>query len=67
WESLQKHLPFERERTLFIDDSEAVLRSAREYGIGHLVAISQPDSQLPGQALEDFISISNFSELHKPS
>lgn len=67
WESLQKHLAFERDRTLFIDDSEAVLCSAREYGIGHLVAISHPDSQRPGQALDDFISISNFSELHKPA
>jgi HAD superfamily hydrolase (TIGR01509 family) len=67
WEALQQRLPFERERTLFIDDSESVLRSAREYGIGHLVAISHPDSQQPGKALDDFISISNFSELHKPA
>ncbi|HBM83927.1 MAG TPA: haloacid dehalogenase, partial [Halieaceae bacterium] len=46
WHALQALHPFDPARTLFIDDTESVLESARQYGIAHLLTLLQPDSQL---------------------
>ncbi len=43
WTRLQERYPFSPERTLLIDDSEAVLDAAREYGVRHLRTVLQPD------------------------
>lgn len=45
WPAVQKQLNFERERAVFIDDSEAVLSSAQQFGIAYVWGIIQPDSQ----------------------
>lgn len=45
WQGLEQLEPFDRSSTLFIDDNFSVLDAAREFGIGHLLAIKQPDSQ----------------------
>ena len=63
WPSLHKKHPFDKHTTALIDDSLSVLRSARQYGIGHLVSISKPDSQLPCRHIEDFIAIEDFRSL----
>lgn len=55
WESLSQQVDFQPERSLFIDDSLPVLRSAQRYGIGHLRAVLQPDSQGPQKNCEEFI------------
>ena len=44
WHNLQANKAFNPERTLFIDDSEAVLESAEKYGIKHIYSIAEPDS-----------------------
>ena len=44
WNSLQQQQEFDLKRTLFIDDSESVLDSARKYGIKRLLSIEKPDS-----------------------
>ncbi len=54
WESLREQVDFQPERSLFIDDSLPVLRSAQRYGIGHLRAVLQPDSQGPQKNCEEF-------------
>ena len=63
WTGLQELLPFNRHRTLFVDDTERVLQSARNYGLSHLIHIAQPSSQLPATFSTDFRSILNFQEL----
>lgn len=63
WQSLHKKQPFDKHTTVLIDDSLSVLRSARNYGIDHLVSISKPDSQLPSRNIEDFIAIEDFRSL----
>lgn len=47
WERLQKDLNFDNESTLFVDDSLAILDSAKKFGIKHLLAVANPDSQKP--------------------
>jgi putative hydrolase of the HAD superfamily len=63
WQTLQdKHL-FEKQRTLLVDDSPAVLRSAQAFGIAHLVAIIKPDSQAPLRHTTEFKGIEDFRGL----
>lgn len=52
WQQLEKHLGFEREHTMFIDDSIPVLNAAVEFGIGGVVAIRKPDTGLPPKDTE---------------
>ncbi|MDW5377379.1 GMP/IMP nucleotidase [Halomonas sp. HP20-15] len=63
WFALQEIEPFDPQRTLFIDDNPAVLESAREFGIRHLLGIKQPDSQRPERELEEFIVLDRFATL----
>lgn len=63
WQQLQKNMPFDPARTLFIDDSEPVLRSAEKYGVAHLLCIDKPDSQQPARPSSNFASVMNFEQL----
>lgn len=63
WDRLQRLLPYERERTLFVDDTEKVLHSARTSGIRHLVHIAKPSSRLPAKFSSRYQSIATFAEL----
>ena len=63
WPRLQREEEFDPKRTLFVDDSLAVLHSARGYGIAHLLAIRKPDTRQAEQAVDDFPAVHGFSEL----
>ena len=60
---LQLHEPFDVKRTLFVDDTPRVLRSAQKFGIEHLVCVTAPDSQKPIQDAGEFFGVSHFDEL----
>jgi len=63
WAALQYSEPFDPERTLLVDDSLPVLRSAREFGIAHLLAILQPDTRQPEKDVAEFAAIRRFGEI----
>jgi len=63
WLQLDKQHAFDIKRTLMIDDSLAVLKSARLYGVKYLISISKPDSQLAKRVISDFPAIEDFREL----
>ncbi len=63
WFALQQDFGFVPARTLFIDDSLPILRSARQYGIAHLLAIRQPDSRKPGKDTEEFVGVEDYRRL----
>ena len=63
WYALQTDLGFNPSSALFIDDSLPVLRSARAYGIAHLLAISEPDSRRGRKDTEEFTPVDNYLEL----
>jgi len=63
WQQLQSNIHFDPQRTLFIDDSEAVLKSAEKYGIGHLLSIEQPDSQNARRQPSKFPMLDSFAHL----
>jgi putative hydrolase of the HAD superfamily len=63
WLTLQCSEPFDPARTLLVDDSLPVLRSAQQFGIAHLRAVLQPDTRQPDKDVENFIAIRRFSEI----
>jgi len=66
WDRLQEREPFDRQRVVLIDDSIAVLRSARNYGIGWVIAIRKPDSTRPARDVTDFRSVESLPDLGSP-
>lgn len=64
WQALQQSLPFDPERSLFVDDSLPVLRSAQSYGIANLRAIASPDSQRETKDTEEFIPLDLCSDVN---
>ena len=63
WRKLQEVEPFNSRRTLFVDDSISVLRSAEKYGIRWLLAILSPDSKQSPHEPQGFLSVHDFSEV----
>ncbi len=66
WDGLQTIEPFDRTRTLFVDDSLPVLGNARAYGIAQVLAIRNPDSRQPPKDCGDFPAIGSFAEVMPP-
>ena len=64
WTTLQLEEAYDPQRTLLVDDSLAVLRSARNYGIRWLLAVYKPDSQQPVRDVEEFDAIHSFRDIH---
>lgn len=63
WRELTLREPFAPSRTLLIDDSLPVLRSAQAHGIAHLCAIRQPDTRGPLRDIREFPAIATFQEI----
>jgi 5'-nucleotidase len=63
WHRLQNICPFDKTRTLFVDDSPPVLASAQGYGIRWLLAVLKPDSRGPLREAGEFPAIHDFSEI----
>ena len=63
WSALQEEVGFDRDTTLFVDDSLPVLRSAKEYGIGMLVSVTQPDTTEPERPTTEFRSVQRVADL----
>ena len=63
WHALQEDFAFDPARSLFIDDSLPILRSARTFGVGHLLAVRQPDSQAGPKDCAEFAAVDDYREL----
>ena len=63
WSLLGDRLPFNSDTTLFIDDNVTILRTARDFGIRHLLAIRRPDSKSPPREIAEFRAINGFNEI----
>jgi len=63
WESLQARENFDPARTMFVDDNLAVLRSARTFGIAHLVAVTRPESAGPAREVTGFRGVDRVADL----
>lgn len=63
WQALLGDIGFDATRTLFIDDSDAVLDAAHCFGIRHLCCIHQPDSQQQSRYSGRFPAIDHFDDI----
>lgn len=63
WHQLQTHIDFNPETAVFIDDSEAVLDSAQQFGIKQLLSIKQPISTQLREMDSKYPMVENFLPL----
>jgi len=63
WENAQKTLKFRNDATMFIDDTEEVLYTAREYGIKYVVLKGIANTKAPRRENSDFLRVDEFKEL----
>jgi putative hydrolase of the HAD superfamily len=63
WPRLAAKERFQPQRTLIVDDSLAVLKAARDFGIGWLRAVRRPDSGQPPQHTGDYAAVDRVADL----
>jgi len=63
WQQLQLQTQFNPEKTLLVEDNIRILHCAKHFGVKHLLAILQPDSQLEKRIVNDFPAIHHFGEI----
>jgi len=63
WQRLEREQGLRRERALLIEDSLAVLGTARSFGIGHVLAIARPDTTQATRSIADFASVEGVASL----
>ena len=63
WDALHADTGFDPARSLFIDDTLPILRSARDFGVRHLLAVKQPDSKKGPKDTEEFAALGDYRDL----
>ena len=63
WDALQADISFDPARSLFIDDTLPILRSARDFGVAHLLAVREPDSRKGPKDTAEFAAVGDYREL----
>ncbi|MBN2978295.1 haloacid dehalogenase [Pseudomonas fluorescens] len=63
WDALQADTGFDPSRSLFIDDTLPILRSARDFGVGHLLAVKEPDSKKGPKDTAEFAAVDDYRDL----
>ena len=60
---MEKIITFDKERTLFIDDTAEILSTARTYGIAHLLLKARANSKKEETPAGEFPELRDFAEL----
>ncbi len=63
WPRLAQQEVFDAKRTLFADDSPAVLRAAQAHGIEWIYAVRRPVHRAPARVVADFPNVDSVYEL----
>jgi putative hydrolase of the HAD superfamily len=63
WYALRQDIEFDPAAALFIDDSLPILRSARTFGVAHLLAVREPDSRRGEKDTEEFAAVDDYRAL----
>ena len=66
WDRARLRIGFDPERTLLVDDNLDVLDCAARFGIGHLLAVRQPDSGQPPLTGLPWPAVNSFLDLLPP-
>ncbi len=63
WQKLERMIHFNKDKTLFIDDSEDILITAKAYGIKYLLLKTKANSRKGGKSSTKFPKLRDFKEL----
>lgn len=63
WKEAEKRLGFDKNKTLFIDDTEEILKTAKEYGIKYILYKARSNSKTKPKKSNEFLHILDFDEL----
>jgi HAD superfamily hydrolase (TIGR01509 family) len=63
WEVAEKRLGFDKRKTLFIDDTEEILKTAKKFGIKYILYKARANSKVKPGRSNDFMHIIDFDEL----
>lgn len=63
WRALADVEKFDPTSTMFVDDTESVLASAREFGLQHVIRVTRPDTSGEIRRCERFVAVEGVSEL----
>lgn len=63
WKEAEKRLGFDKNKTLFIDDTEEILKAAKKYGIKYILYKTRSNSKIKPQKSNEFLHILDFDEL----
>jgi putative hydrolase of the HAD superfamily len=63
WQNFARVESFDASRSLFVDDSPAVLRAARAAGIAWVYGVRRPDSRAAARSYEGFPSVDRVADL----
>lgn len=65
WEKAEKIIKFDKDKTLFIDDTAEILKTARAFGIKHLLLKARANSKKQDKPTNNFPVLNDFKELLK--
>jgi HAD superfamily hydrolase (TIGR01509 family) len=63
WTIAEKRLGFDKNKTLFIDDTEEILKTAKKYGIKYILYKAKSNSKVKPGKSDEFLHILDFNEL----
>ena len=63
WKEAERRLGFDKNVTLFIDDTEEILRTAKEFGIKYILYKARSNSRIRPRKSNEFRHIMDFDEL----
>ena len=63
WEVAEDRLGFDKNSTLFVDDTEEILRTAKEYGIRYIIHKARANSKSEPKKSTEFEHVIDFDEL----
>lgn len=63
WHEVYKRHPFDKTKTLLIDDNLRALKSALEFGIAKILAVHKPDSMAPAVDVLNYPAIHSFQDI----
>lgn len=67
WHTLVANQSINPDRSVFIDDNEAVLDAAQQFGIAHVLCVASPDSQRPPHTESAHHMLHNLADLVPPA
>lgn len=63
WDEVKERHPFENDSTILVDDNLNALKSAKDYGIKHVLAMKHPDRSRQPNDIEHYHAITDFDEV----